>query len=77
MDPLFQVHKLNEAGIKKAVAIAEGFDELLTKLNAICLPKPTANLSFSNAQMEIVRARLEEACFFAKKSMANQSENQL
>ena len=62
----FQVHMLNEEGKAKARAIAEAFDECLTKLVAICP---------AGRELAITRTKLEEACFFAKKSMANAPGN--
>lgn len=63
----FEVHPLNEDGIQKAKDIAEIFDLTLTSLlERIPLNRETA----------IVRTKLEEACFFAKKSMANDRINQ-
>ncbi len=67
IDPLFQFHKLNDDGIKKAEEIAASFSELLRVLSYSC----PAGREFS-----IVKTKLEEACFFAKKSMAIQEENQ-
>lgn len=67
MDPLFQVHMLNEAGKGKAQAIASSFDTLLSDLAKHC---------GTGREMAIVKTKLEEACFFAKKAMANQIDNQ-
>jgi hypothetical protein len=67
MDKLFEVHMLNESGKGKARDIADSFNELLTKLRAYC-PE--------GRETAIVKTKLEEACFFAKKAMANQAENQ-
>jgi hypothetical protein len=67
MDPLFEVHMLNEVGKGKARNIAEDFDELLSNLIEVC---------GTGREMSIVKTKLEEACFFAKKAMANQTENQ-
>lgn len=66
-DPLFQVHKLNEGGLKIAGELATAFDELLSKLRAIC-PE--------GREFAIVKTKLEEASFFAKKSIANVASNQ-
>jgi len=63
----FEVHKLNEAGIAKAVHIAGDFSSLLGSLTTVC-PE--------GREMSIVRTKLEEASFFAKKAMAKQAENQ-
>ena len=67
MNKEFQVHVLNEAGKAKANAIAAAFDELLDKLLKIN-PDPTR-------EMSLVRTKLEEASFFAKKAMACEPEN--
>ncbi len=66
MHAAFQVHMLNEDGKFKARAIAESFDYLLTTLEQICP---------DGREMAIVRTKLEEASFFAKKAMANSAEN--
>lgn len=68
VDPLFKVHRLNEEGLKKAEFIAETFDTCLTRLRILC---PEACREFS-----LVKTNLEEACFFAKKAMANDPVNQ-
>lgn len=67
MDPLFQVHMLNEDGKTKANQIAKAFDNLLYALTDVCPP---------GREMSIVRTKLEEASFFAKKAMAMLPENQ-
>lgn len=68
MDPLFQVHRLNAAGLEKADRLAGAFDYLLSKLREIC-PEQTREFS-------LVKTYLEQACFFAKKSIANNPANQ-
>ena len=68
MNREFEVHKLNEAGMEKAKLIASHFDTLLDALLKIA---PVGR------EMAIVRTKLEEACFFAKKSIANESGNQV
>lgn len=67
MNREFEVHRLNEAGMEKAKLIASHFGTLLNSLLAIC---PVGR------ELAIVKTKLEEACFFAKKSIANESENQ-
>lgn len=62
----FAVHMLNAEGIEKATDIAETFDEMLSVLQTVCPP----GRAFS-----IVVTKLEEACFFAKKSMAQDPNN--
>jgi hypothetical protein len=63
----FQVHMLNEQGKARAGKIAGAFDALLDALVEI---NPG-----SSREMAIVRTKLEEASFFAKKAMASQPEN--
>lgn len=67
MNPLFQVHRLNDVGLKNAQLIAEAFNDLLTRLEVLC---PIGR------EMSIVKTKLEEAAFFSKKSMANRFDNQ-
>lgn len=67
IDPLFRFHKLNEDGCNKAHSIACAFDELLRTLKSLC---PEVR------EFSIVKTKLEEASFFAKKAMANDVTNQ-
>lgn len=62
MNREFEVHMLNDTGKAKARAIAEALDYCLDKLLDLCPP---------GRELAIVRTKLEEACFFAKKAMAN------
>ncbi len=68
MNKLFQVHMLNDAGKVKANAIAEAYEEAYQKLAALC-PE--------GREFAVCKTKLEESCFFAKKSMAAQPENQV
>jgi hypothetical protein len=63
MHEAFKVHMLSEEGKAKTKQIAEAFDELLSKL---------AGIIAEGRELAIVRTKLEEACFFAKKAMARQ-----
>ena len=63
----FEVHILNEDGIRKAQCIKELFNEMLTRLSA---------WTGTGREQSIMKTKLEEACFFAKKSMATQEVNQ-
>ena len=67
MNKEFEVHILNEQGIQNATMLAHKFDELLCSLIALCP---------AGRELSIVRTKLEEACFFAKKSVASAPENQ-
>lgn len=64
----FKVHKLNSLGIETAQGIAIMFDVLLQQLTPICGP---------SREFSIVKTKLEEACFFAKKAMAIKPEHQI
>jgi len=68
--PQFQFHKLSEAGQGKAKLIAGMYSELLDQLENIC-----GSLN-NGREMALVKTKLEEACFFSKKAMAVQRENQ-
>jgi len=67
MDALFQVHKLNDQGLKRSQEIAVIFNKALFDLH-ICCP--------AGREYAIAKTKLEEACFFAKKAMANDPKNQ-
>lgn len=66
MNKEFQVHMLNDAGKARATAIAESFDRCLSEILTLCPP---------GRELALVRTKLEEASFFAKKSMASLPEN--
>jgi hypothetical protein len=68
VDTAFEVHKLNATGIEKAKTIAKLFDELLATLSDECRAE--------GREFALVRTKLEEACFFAKKAMAKNPLNQ-
>lgn len=76
MNQEFQVHLLNVKGIEKAKAIGAAFDELLEKLFTITSQEDKTTAPVRSREMSIVRLKLEEGCFFAKKAMANIPENQ-
>ncbi len=67
MRPEFQVHVLNNGGLRKANEIAEGFSAL-HELVMTMVPVGRARA--------LVATKLEEACFFAKRGMAEQPDNQ-
>ena len=66
MNKEFTVHMLNEVGKKKAILIAQAFDECMENLKTVC-PE--------SREFSICITKLEESAFFAKKSMACQKEN--
>lgn len=67
IDPLFATHKLNNDGQHKARLISYAFEDLLNKLSIYTEPGREAS---------IMRTKLEEAAFYAKKSMASNDANQ-
>jgi hypothetical protein len=73
MHHAFQVHTLNEQGKGTAGVIACKFHELLSALEAL-VPTPDRD-SPGSREMAILRTKLEEACFFAKKAMASNPAN--
>lgn len=68
MDPLFQVHRLNPGGQAKAAFVASAFDDLLSNISTHCP---------NGREFAIVKTNLEQACFFAKKAIANDPANQI
>jgi len=60
---------LNADGKAFASAIAEEFSSTLDRLEQIC--------GSGSREMAIVRTKLEEACFFAKRAMASNQFNQI
>lgn len=64
---LFEVHMLNDDGKTRAADLAVAFSKLLSVIEGIC-PE--------GRELSIVKTKLEEASFFAKKAMAKQPENQ-
>lgn len=69
IDNIFKVHRLNARGIAAAESIAQAFTQLLRDV------EPLAAGS-SGRELAIVRTKLQEACFFAKRAMAMNPENQ-
>jgi hypothetical protein len=64
----FQVHMLNDQGKTKAESIALAFSGLITQLEQHGLGP--------SREWSLVLTKLEEACFFAKRAMAQRPENQ-
>jgi hypothetical protein len=63
---LFKFHKLNDKGIEKAQKIQEIFEKCLVALEQHCE---------EGREFSIAKTKLEESCFFAKKSMAVSVKN--
>lgn len=73
MNKEFAVHMLNDTGKEKAKKIAEAFDALLTTLQEA--PTLDERLCPPGRELSLVKTKLEEACFFAKKAMAGEVGN--
>jgi hypothetical protein len=64
----FEIHLLNDAGLANASDIRDGFDDLLNRLQLI--------IPIHGREYSIMKTKLEEACFFAKKALAVIEKNQ-
>lgn len=64
----FSVHILSDEGVEKAKRIASLFTLLLDGLEEAC--------GDDGRDMAIVRTKLQEAAFFARRAMAVREENQ-
>ncbi len=64
----FQVHMLNDTGVARARDIGKLFSAFLTNLEAQC--------GANGREMAIVKTKLQEAAFFAKRAIAVCPENQ-
>lgn len=65
---MFEVHKLNEQGMRHAGWMQGEFQRFLDRLESVC--------GIEGREIAIVRTKLEEACFFAKRAMALDPANQ-
>lgn len=68
----FQVHVLNNIGINRAKGVGELFSEFLDKLESFIPQTPSQN----GHEMALVKTKLQEASFFAKRAIAVLPENQ-
>lgn len=59
----FQVHRLNESGMEKAVELAEIFSRALDQIETILVSSP-------GRERALVITKLQEASFFAKRALA-------
>lgn len=66
-NPEFATHMLNPMGKEKAKEIQAIFDHALNRLELVCT---------QGREFAITKTKLEEACFFAKKAMAINLNNQ-
>lgn len=63
----FCVHRLNAEGLAKATALGEAFSTLLETIEALTPP---------GRERSLVVTKLQEASFFAKRSIAMLADNQ-
>lgn len=72
IDDLFKVHRLNTQGIQAAEQLAKDFTALLRKVEALA----AAPGQPAGRELALVRTKLQEACFNAKRAMAMNPANQ-
>lgn len=77
---MFEVHLLNEAGMAKARQLQREFQAFLETVETLCAPGDpvAAQCAFPEPgarELALVRTKLEEASFFAKRAMAMQPDN--
>jgi len=63
----FKVHMLNETGIARAKQLAESFSNLLTVIEEMAKGSPR--------ELALVRTKLQEASFWAKRAVACDPKN--
>lgn len=63
---MFEVHKLNDDGMRKAAALAKTFAALERELQNLCA---------QSRELSIARTHLETACFYAKRAVAIDPDN--
>lgn len=68
MDSLFKYRKLNTGGVAKAEFVTSSFEDLLSNISVHC--------NVASREFAIAKTKLEEACMFAKKSIALDPANQ-
>ncbi len=64
-EPLFKVHLLNDVGLARAGELADLFQSVLDRIESIC-----GGVGSGGRDLAIVRTKLQEASFFAKRAMA-------
>lgn len=70
MHKAFEVHRLNDQGVERALRIATLFDNLRMALS------PMVFDGAANRETALVMTHLELACLYAKKAMSQELANQ-
>lgn len=65
----FKSRRLNEIGEVAAAEVAQAFSDFLDAIEALC--------GADGREMAIVRTKLQEASFFAKRALVERPENQV
>lgn len=76
---MFEVHKLNMTGMRKAQELALLFDQFLRNVEKLCQVERGELWVIppeSGREIACVLTKLQEASFFAKRAMAMLPENQ-
>lgn len=66
MHDLFKVHRLSDYGVRQAERLAEEFSDLLDNVEHLC--------GTDGREMAIVRTKLQEACYHAKRALCSRPE---
>lgn len=73
----FKVHRLNPSGLARADALAGEFSKLLeTVERAAASQSDKAAPPTSGRELALARTALQEACFWAKRALALNPDNQ-
>jgi len=67
-NPEFTVRRLNDSGLEQAEQIGKWYDELLNQVR---------NITPEGRELALVKTHLEQACFYTKRAMSKDPQNQL
>ncbi len=73
---MFEVHRLNAGGFSRAEDLAQAFDDVEQRMSEAVGPIADGGRGVGGRELALARTKLQEACFWAKRAMALQVENQ-